>query len=483
MAVALLVGQCQFKTMALHIHRILHAGYLFTAGDFRLLIDPIFESPFSNNCFAYPDVKFDLAMIAQLKFSAVVISHFHDDHCSFESLRHLDRATPIYIFCRFEKMHLLLKELGFRNVQGLQLNLPVELGPFQITARRAVQSDVDSILQIEIEDLNILNVVDSEIDRPTLALLKSERPWDLILWPFQIMRETEVLDPRRAQDLPVRDILREMAAQIKILSPRILVPSSCQFQMEAGSWYNQSFFAVSYQEFSSAVMENLLQPGPSIVRMNPGVGYQLSSQAFVRLPNLEWAQGIGEQDLDYTYSPNFKAPPTSELARRWPALTETQRQALEEYLTVTLPLRYCEIGPPAGLYFNRTVRWELRTYDQLGQARSHWYEVREDQMKLRPAPMPIISPILVEATRPRTESTTAEWRTDISEYKLLSAVENGEALNSIYLRVNDCEFDHQIEEKLKSADVMMDPLIRCLYDGAFGSYQESQLRRIRERDQ
>ena len=468
--------------MALQLHRILHAGYLFSAGDFRLLMDPIFESPFSYNCFAYPNVKFDLAMIAQIKFSAVLISHFHDDHCSFESLRHLDRSTPIYIFCRFEKMQTLLSELGFQNVHVLELDLPIDLGPFKITARRAAMADVDCLLQFEIEDLNILNVVDAEIDQETLALLKSERPWDLILWPFQLMRETEVLDPRRTHDLPVRHILKEMATQIKILRPRYLVPSSCQFQMEAGSWYNQAFFAVSYREFSEVLMETLSDHCPAIIRMNPGVGYQLNAQSFLRLPNLEWIQGIGEQDLDYAYLPNLTAPPTSELARQWPALTEAQRLTLEDYLTVTLPCRYYEIGPPEELYFNRTIRWELRLYDHLGRATSHWYEVTEDQMKRLPAPRSVTVALPVAAALAAAASIPARWRTDISDYKLLSAIENGEALNSIYLRVNDCEFDRETEEKLKWADVMMDPLIRCLYSGVFGSYQEGQLRRIRESD-
>ena len=488
--VALSIPGCQLTAMAIQIHRILHAGYYFSYRGLNLLFDPIFENPFSYNCFAFPDIQFDLKAISSLKISAIFISHSHDDHCSFESLQHLDRTTPVFIFCRFEKMQSLLRELGFQKVQNLELDSPLELGPFKVTPRRAAQLDIDSLLQIQVGELNILNVVDSEIDPETMSLLRGEPRWDLILWPFQVMRETEVLDPRRALSLPVRNILVEMAAQIKLLRPRFLVPSSCQFQMENGSWYNQAFFAVSYQEFSEVLKEILLDDCPSIIRMNPGVGYELSSHSLLRLPNLEWVQPVGEQDLDYSYDAKLVAPSTSEIARRMPALTDLQRLTLKNYLSVTLPLRYHEIGPPGGLYFNRKVQWELRTYDDLGCATSHWYEINEEQLRMRSAPIPASQPVsngldLDMARRRATAAvvaTPARWRTDISEYKLLSAFESGEALNSIYLRVNDCEYDRETEEKLKCADVMMDPLIRCLYDGVFGSYQEGQLCRIRESD-
>ncbi len=44
------------------------------------------------------------------------------------------------------------------------------------------------MFQVKVADLNILNVVDSWIDYDTLDLLAQEN-WDLILWPFQTMRE------------------------------------------------------------------------------------------------------------------------------------------------------------------------------------------------------------------------------------------------------------------------------------------------------
>ena len=99
--------------MTLKISRILHAGYVFECNDTLIAFDPIFENPFSRNCYAFPDVRFDHDQIRNLKFAAVFISHFHDDHCSLESLDFLDRMTPIYIYCLFDELFSMVRELGF----------------------------------------------------------------------------------------------------------------------------------------------------------------------------------------------------------------------------------------------------------------------------------------------------------------------------------------------------------------------------------
>ena len=79
----------------------------------------------------------------------------------------------------------------------------------------------------------------------------------------------------------------------------------------------------------------------------------------------------------------------------------------------------------------------------------------------------------------RTDSQVKfSWLTEISIAKLFAALENGESLTSIYMRINDFKFEPDIENEIASVDVMEDPLIRCLYNGEFASYQKAQLRRI-----
>jgi hypothetical protein len=49
------------------------------------------------------------------------------------------------------------------------------------------------------------------------------------------------------------------------------------------------------------------------------------------------------------------------------------------------------------------------------------------------------------------------------------------------MRINDTVFDAEIERELADADVVDDPLIRCLFSDTFGAYQAAQLRRLLDR--
>jgi hypothetical protein len=48
----------------------------------------------------------------------------------------------------------------------------------------------------------------------------------------------------------------------------------------------------------------------------------------------------------------------------------------------------------------------------------------------------------------------------------------------MYLRINDTVFDAATERALDHADVVDDPLIRCLFSDTFGADQAAQLRRL-----
>jgi hypothetical protein len=65
--------------------------------------------------------------------------------------------------------------------------------------------------------------------------------------------------------------------------------------------------------------------------------------------------------------------------------------------------------------------------------------------------------------------------------KLYAALELGESLTSMYMRINDAVFDHDTENDIESADVVDDPLIRCLFNDVVGAYQAAQLRRLKAR--
>ena len=104
------------------------------------------------------------------------------------------------------------------------------------------------MFHIKAEGLNILNVVDSWIDPEALPELASHAPWDMVLWPFQTMREIEVLSPSRAAAVAPQ-LPEDWIDQLRLLKPRYVVPSSCQFLQESWSWYNNAFLPITYLQF------------------------------------------------------------------------------------------------------------------------------------------------------------------------------------------------------------------------------------------
>jgi len=105
--------------------------------------------------------------------------------------------------------------------------------------------------------------------------------------------------------------------------------------------------------------------------------------------------------------------------------------------------------------------WQLSIYDHAGNAAVFRYRlVPEERACLDPAAGP------------------PHWTTEIPAAKLYAALEEGESLTSMYMRINDTLFDAATERELAQADVVDDPLIRCLFSDTFGAYQAAQLRRL-----
>ncbi len=444
--------------MSLKISRILHAGYVFECGGTRIAFDTIFENPFSRNCHAFPDVRFDLEKIRALTFDAVFISHFHDDHCSLESLNLLDRATPLYIYCLFEELFAMVRELGFTNVSALKIGTPISVGPFEVIPREALDSEVDSMFQIKAEGLNVLNVVDSWIDPEALPELARHAPWDMVLWPFQTMREIEVLSPSRAAAVAPQ-LPDDWMEQLRILRPRYVVPSSCQFLQEPWSWYNHAFFPITYLQFQHEVQSALSDT--KVVRLNPSVSVTLDATSLHAAPPLDWVIPVGEQDVDYQYHAGAAPPSTALIATRFAPLTPEQSARVERYCHAGLLEKYADMELPEGSYFEKPRHWRLSVYDHAGACTNFHYSIEGDRIAALTSPAEPLA-----------------WTTEIPASKLYAALELGESLTSMYMRINDAVFEPDIEEEIAAAEVVDDPLIRCLFNDVFGAYQAAQLRRL-----
>ncbi|MBC7370921.1 MAG: MBL fold metallo-hydrolase [Bdellovibrionaceae bacterium] len=442
----------------MQISRILHAGYVFESEGMQIAFDPIFENPFSGNCFAYPNVHFDISAIGALRLRAVFISHFHDDHLSFHSLKHLSRDTPIYLFCIHPEIFDWIRKLGFSEVHSLVLNEAVRLESFVVTPRRALDHDVDSIFHIEANGVHVLNVVDSWIDDEVLALL-AKTSWDLVLWPFQTMRELEVLAPTRAQPATPQ-LPEEWILQLRKLKPKRIVASSCQFIHESWSWYNRALFPVSYTHFRTEIESEI--PGVEVIRLNPSQSFNLTGQGLSVAPALSWVHLMGKQDVDYEYDPSAIPTPTSEIAMRFPPLSLDQKNQVSEFCRLGIIQKFRELELLEEGYFSKARRWRLSTFDHQGELEQYYYSLIGEKMSL------------IEGC----DETDLSWCTELPAAKLYAALKAGESLASMYVRINNMTFAPQIEGDLADADLLEDPLIRCLFNREFGSYQAAQLKEI-----
>jgi hypothetical protein len=113
--------------------------------------------------------------------------------------------------------------------------------------------------------------------------------------------------------------------------------------------------------------------------------------------------------------------------------------------------RYEEMELPEDSYFATPCVWQLSVYDHVGEVQQFRYQIHGDSIALSDG----------------EEAPT--WATEIPAAKLYAGLALGESLTSMYMRINGAPAD---------ADIVDDPLIRCLFNDAFGAYQAAQLRRL-----
>ena len=348
----------------------------------------------------------------------------------------------------------LIQKLGFKSVYSIQLNQIYHIGLFKIIPRKALDFDVDSIFHIQYQNINVLNVVDSWIDDETLDLLNQTTSWDLIFWPFQTMRELEVLAPTIQPNL-APEIPHEWINQLKILKPKNLVPSSCQFKFESWSWYNKIFFPISYNFFNQTVKDHI--PNTHIFRLDPGDSIQISEHTVEKSNSIDWIKKNQPNDeIDYIFNPETLPIDLSKLAQYFEKLNPTELVQVENYCKNKIIKKYKALQNDDLIYFQNQKRWQLIIYYQDGNCRIYNYIVSHFSLKLETATI-----------------HTFDWKTEICATKLYNALFEGESLTSLYIRIN-----HNLKITDEDIDIMEDPLIRCLYTNNFGSYQKAQIKKI-----
>jgi L-ascorbate metabolism protein UlaG (beta-lactamase superfamily) len=444
--------------MSVNISRVLHAGYIFETATSRILFDPIFESPFGRNCYSYPNIEFDHEYLKTLTFSAVFISHHHDDHCSLESLQYIHRQTPIYMYCLHPELFEWLRTLGFTNVIPLAFDRSLHIDEFTITPTRPLDEDVDCIFQIEVQGLKILNMVDAWMTPNTLRTVQTKSPWDLVLWPFQTFREIEILSPSRHNFYHNIEIPEEFIEPLKALRPRYVVPSSCQFRFEEFSWLNDVYFPISYNDFAGFI-KNII-PESSLLRIEPGETYTLSSTSLLKTASLVWIHRKDTKNAEYGVNKNIAIPTLNDYAQHFTDESSDMRKAVSHFCNSEIIEKFSKLIINEDGYFSAPKVWLLTIYSFDGTTSDYYYQIHKNQLT-RLAP-----------------TKFSDWHTEIIDVRLYGALNHGESLSSLYMRINDKPETLVPDFDFASIDVLEDPLLHVLYTGRFGSYQKAQLDKL-----
>lgn len=446
------------------VGRLLHAGYVIEANEVCVLFDPVFEIPFSRNCYPFPECSFEHEKIRALRPSAVFISHVHDDHLCLKSLDLIARSTPIYLYAVNEIYFSMIKALGFSSVLKLLVDETIQVAPsFLVTPRLALDPDVDCLLQIQVRDLNILNVVDSWVDPVALVSMRQVQRWDLVMWPFQTMRELQVLEPSRSSK--EIEIPFEWAEVLRELNPKCLIPSSCQFKHEEWSWYNWSLFPISYESFKGWVKKIL--PDAQYLRLDPGARVELSKDDCAHtISALDFVHRRSQDEVDYVYRPDQKPQSLNEIAAHFPKLSLEEEDRIDQVCKSAIPKSLQNKFNDLDDYFTNGCRWGLKVY--FPHIKTYIYDFRNGEVEF----------LEIENQSSQLLSVGNQWLTEICGSKLWSALQTGETLTSLYMRINDTQFSIKTESKIAVVDILQDPLIRFLFDERQDLYHRHQLKEL-----
>lgn len=452
----------------LKIHRLWHAGLLFESDQTRIVFDPIFENPFSVNCYVFPELapsNQDLSETVK-KFTsvdAVIISHIHDDHFSLASLNHFNRDTEIYIYSKFSEAVTLLLSLGFRKVRLLDEGFSLAIGDFLVSGHQSQYPDVDQIYEIEVEGLRILNLVDSFPGEASVEYF-SKNKYDLLITPFQCMRELEILCPQIELDSSVQSA--DPLQKINILNARYVLAGACQFKFEKWSWLNFHYFKNSYAAFRNAVISSI--PFAQPLQLAPLKTMIFNNKELtLEAPRPECIHNSANQaeSEDYDFNLNSPVPTTSEVSQHFIHVSDVEFLSLVRFLETILVETYSNLESSDSPYFAGTWNYSITLWNGPNQQVNKYYEVSGSLMEL-------------------LDKAPAEvhWRSEIVASKLLGAISGLETLSSLYLRLNDPRNEFAPRKDIQFVSPIEDPLIRVLFDDKPFSYQKSQLKILTSRN-
>jgi len=109
-----------------------------------------------------------------------------------------------------------------------------------------------------------------------------------------------------------------------------------------------------------------------------------------------WIKPIGDQDVDYQYDPDFVPPSTADITKHIMPLESRESDFVTEYCILGLLTTFSSLEPTTEPYFQKSIFWQLRTYDHLGNAEIFNYKISGSKIELVEEDLRLSNPRLAD---------------------------------------------------------------------------------------
>lgn len=239
-----------------------HACSLLQLGGLSILCDPHFHESYGSRLFTHdPPRIIDVSGLPEPDL--VFLSHRHRDHFDVRSLAMLNKSTPVFA-ADDPEIHRALEHLGFKTVKYLRDWSRFRIGTLELIATPSLYRVPEHGLLLIAPDACVWNMVDSVVDVQIIAraLEASGRGVDVLLWPYQPLKETAAVDGETLE-LP-RDGFQGKLETLELIAPKVVVPyADGQLGRGPASWLNHYRFPLSSEDvrgFASSIGQ--FQPVP-----------------------------------------------------------------------------------------------------------------------------------------------------------------------------------------------------------------------------
>ena len=212
-----------------------HATVLLKDKDFSMICDPWLKGDYVNNCtvWQYPPREFGIEKLNKFKY--IYISHDHEDHCNAETLKKINKKTPIFILRFKENRNLIrrLKEMKFKNINEVDAWKKYKIDKFTyITIFPSDQGFVDSSALIEYKKNAIYHGNDCILKLSTIKKISKLAKIDIAFMPyagfsgFPSSYEFDKKTKKRLAEKKKREGLKSFYDAVKCLNPKKAVPAA-----------------------------------------------------------------------------------------------------------------------------------------------------------------------------------------------------------------------------------------------------------------